>query len=415
MDAYDLAKRKYAELGVDTDAALSKLGSVSISMHCWQGDDVRGFENVELSGGIQTTGNYPGRARTPEELMQDIKTALSLIPGSHRLNLHASYAIFETPEDRVTRDKLEPRHFAKWVEFAKENNIKLDFNPTCFSDPMVVENLTLSSPREDVRRFWIDHCRACRRIGEYFGRELGSPCLVNLWIPDGFKDVPADRLGPRMRLKASLDEIFAEKLDPRYVIDSVESKLFGVGVESMTVGSHEFYMNYAARNNVLCLLDMGHFHPTEVVSDKISSLLCFFDKLGLHASRPVRWDSDHVVLFDDEVREVAKEVVRNGALDRVLLALDFFDASVNRIAAWVLGMRDLQKALLYALLLPNGRMKDLQDAHQFTELMVLSEDMKTMPFGAVWDKFCETQKVPQGMQWLDRVKAYERDVLAARQ
>lgn len=414
MTRYETARDRYAEVGVDTDAALKKLQSVSISMHCWQGDDVRGFENVELSGGIQATGNYPGRARTPDELMQDISQALTLIPGVHRLNLHACYAIFDSPESRVSKDKLEPRHFTKWVEFARKHNLKLDFNPTCFSDPMVVDNLTLSSPKEEVRRFWINHCKACRRIGEYFGRELGSPCLVNIWIPDGFKDIPGDRLGPRKRLRESLDEIFAEKLDSRFVLDSVESKLFGVGVESMTVGSHEFYMNYAAKNGVLCLLDNGHFHPTESVADKVSSMLCFQDRLALHISRPVRWDSDHVVLFNDEVREIAKEVVRNAALDRVILALDFFDASVNRIVAWVTGMRGLQKALLYALLLPNERMRELQDASDFTTLMVLSEEMKTFPFGDVWDRFCEMNKVPVGMRWLDEAKRYEKEVLAAR-
>lgn len=410
---YESAKQQYARFGVDTDEAIRKLQNVSISMHCWQGDDVRGFDNTELSGGIEATGNYPGRARTPDELMSDITKALSLIPGTHRLNLHACYAIFETPADHVTKDKLEPKHFSKWVEFAKSHSLKLDFNPTCFSDPMVVDNLTLSSPNPEVRKFWIDHCKACRKIGDYFGRELGSPCLVNLWIPDGFKEIPADRMGPRMRLKTALDEIYAEKFEN--IIDSVESKLFGIGVEAMTVGSHEFYLSYAARNNILCLLDSGHFHPTEAVSDKIASMLVFFDKLALHVSRPMRWDSDHVVLFDDEVREIAKELVRNDALDRVLIATDYFDASINRIAAWVNGMRNLQMAILYALLLPHAELKKLQDENNFTRVQVLGEVFKTFPFGDVWDKFCEINKVPIWSFWMDEIEKYETEVLSKRQ
>ena len=412
MSRYDSAKELYAQFGVNTDEAISKLKNVSISMHCWQGDDVRGFEDVELSGGIQTTGNYPGRARTPDELMSDIKKVYSLIGGNHRLNLHASYAI--TGNEHVPKNKLEPKHFAKWVEFAKENNIKLDFNPTLFSDPMVVDNLTLSSPKEEVRRFWIDHCKACRRIGEYFGKELNSQCLVNIWIPDGFKDVPADRLGPRRRLKEALDEIYSEQLDSKYIIDAVESKVFGIGVESMTVGSHEFYMNYAAKNNKICLLDNGHFHPTELVSDKISSMLLFFDKVALHITRSVRWDSDHVVLFDDETREICKEIVRNDALDRVLIALDFFDASINRIVAWVTGMRSVQKSLLFALLQPYQKMKELQDSSDFSRLMYFSEEVKTLPFGDVWDKFCEECNVPIREKWYDQVLSYEKDVLSKR-
>jgi L-rhamnose isomerase len=314
----------------------------------------------------------------------------------------------------VTKDKLEPKHFVKWVEFAKAHNIKLDFNPTCFSDPMVVDNLTLSSPKPEVQRFWINHCKACRRIGEYFGRELGSTCLVNIWISDGFKDIPGDRLGPRLRLKQALDEIFSEKLDSRFVIDSVESKVFGIGLESMTVGSHEFYLNYAARNNVLCLLDNGHFHPTETISDKISSMLAFSEKLALHISRPVRWDSDHVVLFDDETRAIAIEIARYNALERVLLALDFFDASINRIAAWVTGVRNLQKSLLYGLLLPHDQLRKCQDEANFTKLLVLNEEIKTYPFGAVWDEFCVRNKVPVRQAWFDVVEKYEREVLSLR-
>ncbi|OHT10144.1 L-rhamnose isomerase [Tritrichomonas foetus] len=412
MSRYESAKQQYAAIGVNTDEAIEKLRAASISMHCWQGDDVRGFENVELSGGIQATGSYPGRARTPEELMADIEKVFSLIGGRHRLNLHACYAI--TDGETVPKNKLEPKHFAKWVEFAKKHDIKLDFNPTLFSDPMVVDNLTLSSPKEEVRQFWIDHCKACRRIGEYFGKELNTQCLVNIWIPDGFKDIPADRLGPRMRLKDSLDQIFSEKLDSKYIIDAVESKVFGIGLESMTVGSHEFYLNYAAKNGKICLLDNGHFHPTELVSDKISSMLCFFDKIALHITRPVRWDSDHVVLFDDETREICKEIVRNNALDRVLMALDFFDASINRVSAWVVGMRNTQKALLYALLQPYQEMKKLQDESNFTKLMVVLEELKTFPFGDVWDHFCEVCGVPVGLKWFDDVLEYEKKVLSQR-
>lgn len=412
MSLYENAKQRYASIGVDTDAAIEKLKNIHISMHCWQGDDVRGFEDVELSGGIQTTGNYPGRARKPEELMADIEKVYSLIGGTHRLNLHAIYAI--TGDEHVSKDKLEPKHFSKWVEFAKRLNIKLDFNPTLFSDKMVVDNLTLSSPKEEVRRFWVDHCKCCRRIGEYFGRELNTQCLVNIWIPDGFKDIPADRLGPRMLLKKSLDEIYSEKLDERYIIDSVESKVFGIGLESMTVGSHEFYMNYASKNNKICLLDNGHYHPTEFVSDKISSMLCFFDKVALHISRPVRWDSDHVVLFQDELVEICKEIVRNNALDRVLIALDYFDASINRVAAWVIGMRNLQKALLFALLQPSDQLKKLQDEANFTKLMMMNEELKFYPYADVWDKFCEETKVPIRDQWFQSVLDYEKQVLPHR-
>ena len=412
MTRYESAKETYAAIGVDTEAALKKLQTVSVSMHCWQGDDVRGFEDVELSGGIQATGNYPGRARTPEELMADIDKALSLIPGKHRINLHACYAI--TDGESVPKNKLEPKHFAKWVEFAKERGLGLDFNPTLFSDPMVVDNLTLSSPKEEVRQFWVEHCKACRKIAEYFAKELGTPCLVNIWIPDGFKDIPADRKGPRELLKKSLDEIYSVHYDKKYVLDAVESKVFGIGVESCTVGSHEFYMNYAARNDLMCLLDSGHFHPTEMISDKIPTMLVFFDKVALHVSRPVRWDSDHVVIFDDELREISKEIVRCDALDRVVIGLDFFDASINRISAWVVGMRSMMKGLLYALLMPSADMKKMQDEANFTELMVVSEGMKTYPFGDVWDEFCARNNVPQKQEWFKDVKDYEKNVLSAR-
>ncbi|WP_417019529.1 L-rhamnose isomerase, partial [Anaerotruncus massiliensis (ex Liu et al. 2021)] len=407
-------KELYAAKGVDIDAAMEKASKVAVSMHCWQADDVVGTDsdNGGASGGIATTGNYPGRARTPEELMADIDEALRLIPGTHRINLHASYAL--TGGKHVPKSELLPEHFAGWVEFARQRGLGLDFNPTLFSDDMVVDNLTLSSPDGAVRRFWIDHCKACRRIGEYFGRELGTTCLVNIWIPDGFKDVPADRLGPRRRLKEALDEIYSEKLDPRYIADSVESKVFGIGVESCTVGSHEFYMNYAAKNGVLCLLDNGHFHPTEMVSDKLPSMLLFFDKVALHVTRPVRWDSDHVVLFDDELREIAKEIVRCDALDRVMIGLDYFDASINRISAWVVGMRNMQKALLCALLTPHGMMRGLQDASDYTRLMMLGEELKFYPYADVWAEFCERCGVAADEGWFSEISHYEKDVLQGR-
>lgn len=413
MSRYEEAKKRYEALGVDVEGALKKLAATTISIHCWQGDDVTGFENADgaLTGGIQATGNYPGKARTPQELMADFDKVLSLTPGAKKINLHACYAIFDG--NKVDRDAIEPKHFAPWVAYAKERGIGIDFNPTCFSHPMLKNGLSLSSPDEEVRAFWIRHCIACRRIAAYFAKELGQPVVNNVWIPDGYKDIPADRLGPRMRLKDSLDQIFAEKLDG--VIDCVESKVFGIGVESYTVGSNEFYMGYAASHpGVYNLLDNGHYHPTEVVSDKIPSLLAFFDKIPLHVTRPVRWDSDHVVLFDDETREIAKEIVRNDALDKVLIGLDYFDASINRISAWVVGVRNMQKALLFALLQPNAKMKALQDAHNFSELMMLSEEMKSYPFGDVWEHYCETQGVPAGLEWFDEIKQYEETVLSKR-
>ncbi|MEI8199200.1 MAG: L-rhamnose isomerase [Eubacteriales bacterium] len=410
---FEQAKLRYKGLGVDVDAALSALASTPISIHCWQGDDVTGFENVgaALSGGIQTTGNYPGKARNPAELMADFDKAISLIPGKKRINLHASYAIFE--DGKVDRDKLEPKHFAKWVEYAKSRGIGIDFNPTYFSHPMAADGLTLSHPDENIRTFWINHGIACRRVAASIARELGSPVLLNVWIPDGYKDVPADRLSPRLRLKDSLDRIFAEKLDG--VIDCVESKVFGIGVESYTVGSNEFYMSYAAMHpGVYNLLDNGHYHPTEVVSDKIPSLLAFFDKVPLHVTRPVRWDSDHVIRLDDETKEIAKEIVRNDALDKVLIGLDFFDASINRVAAWVIGARNMEKALLYALLEPNEHMKDLQNAGKFTELLMFQEEIKTCPFGDIWEHYCEKQGVPVNEAWFAEVQEYESEVLCNR-
>ncbi len=411
-EKYEVAREAYKGMGVDTDAALEALKKIPVSMHCWQGDDVVGFDGAgALSGGIQTTGNYPGKAATPEELMADIDKALSLIPGKHRINLHASYAVFEDGQ-AVDRDKIEPKHFAKWVEFAKERGLGIDFNPTCFSHPKA-ENGTLSSEILEVRKFWIDHCKACLKISEYIATELGNPVTMNIWIPDGFKDIPADRTAPRARLKDSLDQIISIGYDRSKVYVAVESKVFGIGMESYTVGSHEFYMNYAAKNDLLCLLDNGHYHPTEVVSDKIPSMLLFFDKVALHVTRSVRWDSDHVVLFDDETREIAKEIVRNGA-DRVLLALDFFDASINRISAWVVGMRNMQKALLFALLQPNKEMAKLQEERNFTKMMMISEELKCYPFGDVWNYFCELNGVPAKEDWFEEVLAYEKDVLSKR-
>ena len=413
MTSFESAKEKYAALGVDVDAALKALANKAISIHCWQGDDVIGFENSgeALSGGIQTTGNYPGKARTPAELMADFDKAASLIPGKKRINLHASYAVFEG--ERVDRDALLPEHFAAWVKFAKERGYGIDFNPTCFSHPMVKDGLTLSSPDEEVRQFWIRHCIACRRIAAAIAKELGSPVLNNVWIPDGYKHTPADRIGPRVRLSDALDQIFAEKLEG--VIDCVESKVFGIGVESYTVGSNEFYMAYAAKHpGVYNLLDNGHYHPTEVVSDKIPALLAFFDKVPLHVTHPVRWDSDHVVLLDDELKEIAKEIVRCDALDKVLIGLDYFDASINRVAAWVIGTRNMEKALLMALLMPHARLKALQDAGNFTEMMMLDEECKTLPFSDIWEAYCESQGVPADASWFDAIKAYEKDVLALR-
>lgn len=410
-ERYEAAKESYGNIGVDTDQVLKNLKNIPISMHCWQGDDVAGFEGEgALSGGIQATGNYPGKARTPKELMADIHKALSLIPGKHRLNLHASYAVFE--DGFVDRDALEPKHFKKWVEFAKERGLGLDFNPTYFSHPKA-EEATLSSENEEIRQFWIRHGQACLRISEYFAEELGTPCTMNIWIPDGFKDVPSDRKAPRARLKDSLDQILAAGYDKEKVNVAVESKVFGIGMESYTVGSHEFYMNYAAKNDILCLLDNGHYHPTEVVSDKISSMLLFSDKVALHVTRPVRWDSDHVVLLDDETKEIAKEIVTNGT-EHVLLALDFFDASINRISAWVVGMRNMQKALLTAMLRPNEKLKGLQENREFTELMVMQEELKLYPAGDVWNYFCEINGVPAKEDWFQEVKDYENNILLKR-
>ena len=413
MSRFKEAKGRYEALGIDVEAALAKLAEVAISIHCWQGDDVTGFENSgeALSGGIQVTGNYPGRARTPEELMADFSQATDLIPGKKRINLHASYAI--TGSDVVRRDTLKPEHFDAWIAYAKERGIGIDFNPTFFSHPMVKDGLTLSSPDEETRQFWVRHGIASREIAAYIAKELGEPVLNNVWIPDGMKDVPADRMGPRLRLKKSLDEIFAKPLDG--VIDAVESKVFGIGLESYTVGSAEFYSAYAASNpGVYYLLDNGHFHPTEMVSDKLSSMLCFFDKVPLHVTRPVRWDSDHVVAYDDETREIAREIVRNDALDRVIIGLDFFDASINRVAAWVVGVRNMQKALLYGLLQPYEQLKAYQDAADYTAMLVYQEEIKSYPLSDIWEEYCKREGVPADASWYNTVKQYETDVLLKR-
>lgn len=416
MDRYESAKAAYAKLGIDTEAALQKCAGKPISIHCWQGDDVTGFDNPDggAGDGLAATGNYPGKARNFEELKADFLMAAKQIPGKKRINLHACYAVFTEENPWVDRDKLEYKHFIPWVEFAKENGFGIDFNPTVFSHPMMKNGLSLSSPDEKVRRFWIDHCIASRRIAQKIGEALNDKVLNNVWIPDGFKDIPADRLTPRLRLKDALDEIFAEKLPN--VIDSVESKVFAIGVESYTVGSNEFYMNYAASHpGVYNLLDNGHYHPLEYVSDKIPALLPYFDKIPLHVTRGVRWDSDHVVLFDDELREIMKEIVRNDALDKVMIGLDFFDASINRVAAWAMGTRNAQKGLLYALLQPDEALRKMQDAADFTGRMVLMEQMKTMPFGDVWDEYCRRENVPvMDTEWLDAVRAYEKEILEAR-
>ncbi len=414
---YESAKQMYASFGVDTDAAIAKLKTVPVSLHCWQGDDVRGFDTdptKPLTGGIQTTGNYPGRARTPEELMADMDKVISLCPGMKKLNIHASYAIFEDGE-WADRNKLEPKHFKKWVEFAKERNMGIDFNPTFFSHPKA-NGLTLSSPDKEIRDFWIEHGKACIRISQYFAEETGVPCVMNIWTGDGFKDIPADRMGPRQRYKDSIEEILSEPFDFNKVKPCVESKVFGIGVESYTAGSAEFALSIAAMNKDKCLplMDNGHYHPTEVVSDKIPALLCFFPEVALHVTRGVRWDSDHVLLLDDETKEIAKEIVRCDALERVYIALDYFDASINRISAWTVGFRSLQKALLMALCTPNKALAKLQDEGNFSELMVMQEEAKMLPFEDIWAKYCEECGVSAGSEWFEDVKKYEKEVLSFR-
>ena len=411
MNAYTLAKERYAALGVDTEGVLNTLKDVTVSVHCWQGDDVVGFDAKEaLSGGIQTTGNYPGKATTPEQLMADFDEVLRLTPGKKKLNLHASYAIFEDGEF-ADRDAIQPKHFSRWVAYAKERGLGIDFNPTFFSHSMVKDGLTLSSPDETVRKFWVEHGKRCMEIAEYFAEETGKPCVINFWIPDGYKDYPADRLSPRRRYAQSMDEILSVPYDKTKVFPCIESKVFGIGLEAYTVGSAEFCTNYVNTRRITPLMDNGHYHPTELVSDKISSMLLFNDRLALHITRPMRWDSDHVVLFDDETREMMKEIVRADALDRVFLATDYFDASINRISAWVTGLHSVQKALLFALLEPKT-LKALQDANNFTELMVRQEELKTMPFGAVWEEYLRRENIPQ--DYFAEIKRYEADVLSKR-
>ena len=409
--AYELAKERFAEIGVDTEKALQTLNEIPISIQCWQGDDVRGFENPDgdLTGGIQTTGNYPGRARTAGELRADLDVAFAQIPGSKRLNLHAIYLESATP---VGRDAIEPKHFEGWVKWAKANGLGLDFNPTCFSHPLS-ERATLSHPDAAVRKFWIDHCLASRKISEYFGKELGTPAVMNIWIPDGDKDSPADRMAPRKRLIAALDEIIAAPLGEHHKV-AVEGKLFGIGTEAYTVGSNDFYLAYAATRKTLLCLDAGHFHPTENVSDKISTALCFLDEILLHVSRPVRWDSDHVVLLDEATIAIAQEIVRTGSLDRVNIGLDFFDASINRLAAWIIGARNMRKALLLALLEPAAKQLEAEANFDGAARMALFEEQKSMPWSAVWEYYCDRQNVATGIEWLDTVRSYEKETLSKR-
>ena len=415
MSRYEQAREMFAKAGVDTEAALQKLAGIPISVHCWQGDDVVGFDGAGAAGdGIQTTGNYPGRARTPEELMADIRLAFSLMAGQKRLNLHASYALLGDELGKVDRNAYRPEHFAPWVKFAKEVGAAgIDFNPTCFSHPMVKNGLTLSSPDDAVRKFWVEHCIACLKIAEYFADEMGTYCAVNIWVPDGLKDVPADRLGPRLRLKDSLDKILACGYDKNKVRVAVESKVFGIGLESYTVGSNEFYQNYAATRGICCLLDNGHYHPLEYVSDKIPALLAFYETVALHVTRGVRWDSDHVVLLEDELKEICKEIVRNDATEKVMIALDYFDASINRISAWVVGERNVQKALLFALLQPYEQLKKMQDEANFSEQMMLQEEMKTLPYGDVWEEYLSRNRFA-GSDWFEAVRDYENKILKER-
>ncbi|PIE36202.1 L-rhamnose isomerase [candidate division KSB3 bacterium] len=413
--SYTLAKERYAALGVDTDKALEQLKTIPISLHCWQGDDVGGFETPDATlsgGGIQATGNYPGKAKTPDQLRADLDKAFSLIPGKHRLNLHAIYGDFGGKF--VDRNEVQPEHFSQWIEWGKERQMGFDFNPSFFSHPKADDGFTLSCADDGIRNFWIEHSIACRKIGEAFGKALGTPCVTNIWIPDGYKDIPVDRKAPRERLRDALDTVLAEPLDPRYNLDAVESKLFGIGSESYVVGSHEFYLAYALSRRVLLCLDAGHFHPTEVISNKISAVLPFIDEMLLHVSRPVRWDSDHVVILDDELYAIAQEIVRGDYLDRIHIGLDFFDASINRVAAWVIGTRNMLKALLSALLEPISQLRTFELEGDYTRRLAMLEELKTLPFGAVWEYYCLQQNVPVSYEWLNEVKDYEKTVLLER-
>lgn len=413
-ERYQDAKTRYAEIGVDTDVALKKLQDVKISMHCWQGDDVKGFLNPdgELTGGIMATGDYPGAAHTPEQLRQDIEKAFSLIPGKHKLNLHAIYLDTDEPVDL---NEIEPKHFEKWAKWANEQGVGLDFNPTFFSHPMMKDGMTLAHPDQDVRDFWIEHGKRSRKIAEYLGKETGQTCINNFWMPDGMKDNPIDRYSPRKRMMESLDEIFTEELNEEYTQEAVESKLFGLGAEAYTVGSHEFYMGYGLTRDKLICLDAGHFHPTEVISNKLSSLALFSKGIMLHVSRPVRWDSDHVVIMDDELQEIGKEIVRNDLLAKTNIGLDFFDATINRVAAWVVGTRTTQKALLKAMLEPIEDLKEMELELDYTKRMALTEELKDFPYADVWNYFCEQNDAPVGMNWYEEVMNYERDILATRE
>ena len=411
--AFELAKQRYADNGVDVEAAMNQLDTIPVSMHCWQGDDVRGFENPQgaLTGGIQATGNYPGRARNASELRADVDVALGLIPGPKRFNLHAIYLESDRPVDR---DQIEPQHFANWVDWAKERQLGLDFNPTCFSHPLSADGFTLSHADEGIRQFWIDHCKASRKVSAWFGEQLGTPSVMNIWVPDGMKDLTIDRLAPRQRLMQALDEIISEKLNPAHHIDAVESKLFGIGAESYTVGSNEFYLGYATSRQTALTLDAGHFHPTEMISDKISTVMLYVPRLLLHVSRPVRWDSDHVVLLDDETQAIAHEIVRQKLFDKVHIGLDFFDASINRIAAWVIGTRNAKKALLRALLEPTEKLRSIESAGDYTTRLALLEEQKSLPWQAVWETWCLRHDVPADASWLRNVRDYEEQILSQR-
>jgi L-rhamnose isomerase len=412
--AFETACEQYQSIGVDPQKALQKLAQIPISLHCWQGDDLTGFENTgeDLGGGLAATGNYPGKARTVAELRADLEKAYSMIPGKHRLNLHAVYA--DTQGAKVERNALEPKHFQSWADWAKTNDLGMDFNPTCFSHPLADTGFTLASHDDSIRQYWIEHCQACRKVGEFFGKELGTPCITNVWIPDGYKDLPADRQTPRQLLKDSLDKVFAEKINAQYNLDSVESKLFGIGSEAYVVGSHEFYLGYALQNNKLLCLDAGHFHPTEMISEKFSAVMLYLDQMLLHVSRGVRWDSDHVVILSDELRAIAQEVIRNGYENRIHIGLDFFDASINRIAAWVIGTRNMLKALLLAMLEPTTQLRQFEKEYDYTSRLALLEECKSLPFAAVWDYYCLQKEVPVAHTWLSEIKDYEKEVLSKR-